>query len=440
MNLLPLDPAVTKLRRTARACAAGELSRYEYRLARREVIEQFVGTPQSRSDQTMPRRNLDVTQRRPAAPPSDECAREEQGFRWWLLVCLLFVCALLLPGWVAADAAPGSEIPALAERDPNPSTARRYIVDEIVWEAPAAFDAAQRDAAAAFLAQRLRLVRESNQAADHGFSPAELAEVGRYLDALGIHDPKTRITRADVEDLVGLVASQKARRGISTVELERIAGELQAWVRERGYPVAVAYVPSQSVTAGRVALEVQLGRLAGVVVQDSEQAAVDSRDRDSISRRFTGLLGKTVEREALETELNALNRTPGLQTSASFGPGPEVGDTELNLIIKRNSRGTGSVQLDNHGLREIGEERLVLSGVLTNLRELGDRLGVDAYGTLDGGDQVFANVSYQTRLMPLGFDLQARVGYGDLSIDENFECGINRGRVRHVARREHRGT
>ena len=41
MKLLQLSPEVTRLRRVARACAAGELSRIEYRQARREVIYKF---------------------------------------------------------------------------------------------------------------------------------------------------------------------------------------------------------------------------------------------------------------------------------------------------------------------------------------------------------------------------------------------------------------
>ena len=41
MTLMKLAPEIVRLRRVAKAYAAGEFSRFEYREARREVIENF---------------------------------------------------------------------------------------------------------------------------------------------------------------------------------------------------------------------------------------------------------------------------------------------------------------------------------------------------------------------------------------------------------------
>ena len=41
MSLMKLSPETVRLRRIAKACAAGEFSQNEYRAARREVIENF---------------------------------------------------------------------------------------------------------------------------------------------------------------------------------------------------------------------------------------------------------------------------------------------------------------------------------------------------------------------------------------------------------------
>ena len=75
MRLMPLTADNERVRSAARAFAAGEMARTEYRRIRREAIRRFVdGTP---SDVSSPLGSLDDTQRRwvagevdaPLAPP-----------------------------------------------------------------------------------------------------------------------------------------------------------------------------------------------------------------------------------------------------------------------------------------------------------------------------------------------------------------------------------
>ena len=64
MSLLQLSPEAVRLRRIAKACAAGEMSRVEYRQVRREMIDQFAGPGVPLSEPTLSRYPADMTERR----------------------------------------------------------------------------------------------------------------------------------------------------------------------------------------------------------------------------------------------------------------------------------------------------------------------------------------------------------------------------------------
>ena len=112
MKLLQLSPEVTRLRRIARACAAGELSRSEYRRARREVIDKFAEHSREGDEVTVRRDNLDITRRRTSAPAAPAEMAQRQNWSLWALFVALIGAALLVPLWSQA-----AVIPAASERD-----------------------------------------------------------------------------------------------------------------------------------------------------------------------------------------------------------------------------------------------------------------------------------------------------------------------------------
>ncbi len=419
MSLLPLTPSVIKLRRTAKACAAGEVSRYDYRQVRREVIETFADRDAVHRDETIPRFKAEgfdseITQRRlPVVEVNNEQVIS-RGWAWWIVLVMMFLAALIAPNVLGAPVLDGdASIPSVAQRDPNPATAQRIAVNRLAWQPPEFFEQASGEEVQAFLDAQLTEVQRHNAAQEHGFSAAELEEVGRFLNAIGVHDNATKMTVADLQDLSALVAAQKSKRGVSTVQLEAIAQALQTWLRELGYPVAAAFVPSQNVIDGEVRLGVEFGHLSGVVVEGAVNGA------DETPMHLTGLLGKPVKRTEVETKLNVLNRSQGIQTSATFVPGLEVGDSELHLQVKQNQRFLGSVQIDNHGIQALGEERVSARALVNNVRGIGDQLQLGAMSSVDPADHQFASVAYRSPILGGRFDVGARVGYGDLDLGDS---------------------
>lgn len=411
MRLMKLAPETVRLRRVAKAHALGEFSMAEYRRARREVIDNFEAY-QPAEDDTQPRLLDDES----VARKPDPLAQPERR-RWpiWVTLVLVLVSMLAATRLFAAEtddaAAPSAAqsvwIPALSERDPNPATSLRLAVNEVALEARtdlAALSVSEAEIQAV-IDTTLQAIRERNRPGNHGFTDAELAEVGRFLSALGAHDPDTTLSVRDAADLSALLAEQKARRGLSIVELEEVASAVQAYLRETGYFLAVAYLPSQEVVSG----DVNIGVLPGVL---GEVAVTGAADR--LSGRFADMLGRPVTRREINTRLYALNQAQGFSARASFEPGDSTGETRLNLDVLASRSVRGNVALDNYGDDHTGKQRLVLGGDLINPAGRGDVLRAGLVAALDPDNQLLGFIEYDT---PVGSrrQLRSRLARNDFS-------------------------
>jgi hypothetical protein len=120
MTLLRLNPDSERLRRIAKAHAAGELSTPDYRRIRADVIDSFAGAPpEATGDETEPRWLY-----RPIAPAirtDPPLSRRKPGGPSPLWTWLLAVVVLVLVIFVAVAAARGSALTPRAQRDPRPS-------------------------------------------------------------------------------------------------------------------------------------------------------------------------------------------------------------------------------------------------------------------------------------------------------------------------------
>jgi hypothetical protein len=131
MTLLRLSPDSERLRRIAKAHAAGELSTPDYRRIRAEVIERFSsGEAEQFDDDTQPRwfdRPIPAAQPSLAPVPTDVPAAPARRRLWlWALVVSVIVIAA-----VGSAGAWSSAIPPVKQRDPNPATSLRIPVDHL---------------------------------------------------------------------------------------------------------------------------------------------------------------------------------------------------------------------------------------------------------------------------------------------------------------------
>ncbi len=427
MSLMRLAPETVRLRRIARAWAAGECSLDEYRRARREVIDNFSAAPFD-GDNTR-RRWDEVTLRGAAASAAsagggsaglgdaqvlgvDDSASPGHG-RWLLLLVMLLTIVGVFTLWSGYAMADPASVPPVSQRDPNPASSPRLPVAEVrmksgSWEALPGIDPVELDSV---IDAKLNEVQQRNSAADHGFTPGELKEVARFLNVLGVHEGGD-LSVADARDLSALIRDQKQRRGISVLELEEVAQAVQSRLRQEGYFLAVVYVPSQPVEDGTVELDVLVGRLGDILVEGGESAPV--------IRHFADLLGQPLTLPVVSDRLYQLNTMPGFQAQASFEPGSSVGDTRLRLNVLEQREWNASVGLDNHGDGATGNERLLLDAAWLNPRGIGDRLDVGLLATVDPGNQTYGFLGYEA---PFGdhYRLRGQVGNNDFSWERGTE-------------------
>ena len=342
MSLMKLAPETVRLRRVAKAHAAGEFSRFEYRAARREVIENF--RPDALGDDDTQRRSVD-----PSVGAGDADVRSSRRHWHWIMMLVLLGIVLVATTKQVQGA---MRIAPVSERNPNPQTSPRMPVTRTVIRDFTAYPGVDEAAVSQVMADALSTIRARNVEGAHGFTGAELEEVGRFLNALGVHATSAPLSAADAADLQELVAEQKARRGISVVEIEEVAAAVQAHYRSAGYLLAVAYVPTQEVADGVVELAVLPGLLGEVVVSGANS--------ELIASRFYGAIGEPVTEDAIAGRLYRLNTLPGLQAQAAFEPGSEVGETRLNLDVVQERSWSARMTADNYGHPATGDQRLVV--------------------------------------------------------------------------------
>ena len=455
MTLMKLSPASTRLRRMAKAYAAGEFSVAEYREARRRLIENFAPMPDD--DDTQPRAVIGnaLTRREPheltplpdprraspvqpavaaegairsegpiATERETGSARSKRPRRLNGPLLTLLLLALFAVFAVHAVAEEPVVIPTVSERDPNPATSPRLRISRVSLDAPD-LPGMPMPVVDARVQSALDEVRARHDERDHGFTDLELAEVGRLLQALGIHQGG-ELPRGAARDIQALVETQKRRRGVSVQELEEIAGLLQEDYREQGYLLTRVVLPAQTVVDGEVRLQV----LPGIL----EHVAVSGGDAHLVAQRFADALGQPVTQELIETRLYAVNELPGLRTQAAFTAGQAVGHTRLDIEVVEQRTWTAVGQLDNHGDEDTGEERLSGSASWLNPSGRGDQLSLGALLALNPRDQHYAFLSYSLPLQR-GYDLSVYAANNDfdnaagLSLDGStrvYEAGVTK--------------
>lgn len=405
MSLMHLSPEAVRVRRLARAHAAGELSTTDYRRARRQAIDRLSGRDVdgcAAGDDTETRQFGEASGAQVAV--LNRAVSDNSASAWlkWLLA-LGVVAAVTL---VAAAA----EIPPVAERDPNPSTSPRYQIEAVTLSGVDRLPQLSAVDVQAFVEDALAQALAEQVPGREGFTTSELAEVGRYLSSLGVHERGAELDAEEADELVALIADQKRRRGLSLSRLEGLAGDLQTWLRASGLPLASAFVPSQRVVDGTVTLSVLPGRLAEVDVAGPPAA------QRVVERLFSDQIGGVVT-DDVGNRLLQLADLAGLTVQGAFEAGDDVGDTRLRVAVLEDAPWQGQVVLDNFGDDRFGDHRLGVSGRWLSPTGVGDRLDGHLLHAFSPTNAWSAGVGYQRPFGRLDDLLSASVSFADAQAD-----------------------
>lgn len=194
----------------------------------------------------------------------------------------------------------------------------------------------------------------------------------------------------------------------SLAELRDAIARITAYYRQRGYPVARAYLPAQEIRDGAVTI--------GIIEGGLDKRVIDNHSRLSEARvgSYLGHVkeGEVIKSAEVDRSLLLLNETPGVGGSrATLQPGASVGTSDLVIAVNSADLFSGDVEADNYGNRYTGQYRLGGTFNMNSPLRIGDQVTLNALSS--GEDLRYGRLAYQ---LPIGGDgLRAGAAYFDTS-------------------------
>jgi hemolysin activation/secretion protein len=153
------------------------------------------------------------------------------------------------------------------------------------------------------------------------------------------------IPTATLKALLAPVLGQRVSLAALDAQVQKITAAYQA----KGYILAYAYLPPQSITNGIVQVAVVEPRYDQVII------AGKSRLRPSVVTATVGVTsGQPVTAQKLDRGLLLLNQTPGVRVAGVLVPGADAGTTSLKLTPTDEPLLSGSISESDYGSRDTG--------------------------------------------------------------------------------------
>lgn len=256
-----------------------------------------------------------------------------------------------------------------------------------------------------------QILRELRQVPTPGVLPQPDATAKEPAPEVSVDEVKITITSFDIsgntavssEDLQDQLTDQLGRRlGLS--ELRNAAARLTALYRERGYPVARAYLPAQDIKGGKVSIVILEGNIGKVQLRNASSLS----DERALAFFKDAAAGAVIQSDQVDRGLLLLNDVPGVgAVRATLQPGAAVGSSDMVLEVDPGTKYAGNVALDNHGNRYTGQFRMSGSIFMNNMTGIGDQL--TASGLLSNHRLGYGRIAYS---MPIGSDgMRAALAY-----------------------------
>jgi len=203
-------------------------------------------------------------------------------------------------------------------------------------------------------------------------------------------------------------------RDVTLADLETLAKAITQRYRDRGFFLATAVVPVQTVQGGIVEISVIEGRLGKVDVT----VAPDAPYTEARVRGFIAPLvpGQAVNAQNYERAMLLLSDQPGVRVSSGLSEGTQTGTTDLAIEVVAAPRYAFTAEADNNGTKETGRYRV--GGTARWLSPLGIGDNLDARVMVSNNNALqLGRLSYEA---PLGTN-GLRIGFGAARV--SYELG-----------------
>jgi len=308
------------------------------------------------------------------------------------------------------------DIPGVKDRNPDPTAGPRLAVREFRVQGLVEYPelGITRDAINK-LVEKIRFdLMAEDKLLDSGYTLEELGGLSDLLVDIEEDTVKRHVTPIEVQKLVWLIRDQRKKRGITLGQIESIADKITKFYRERGFILAKAYIPKQEVRDGIVTLTLLLGMLGNVEVNNNKLY-----DTSTIKSVFDEFLTKPVTSEQVEENLYLINDFPGVSVNGFFEPGYQVGDTKLNINVKKEDKYESNARVDNHGTKGTGLYRLYLDFQVNNPFGIADLFNVSILTASSPSNTEFYRLYYQTKLFSPRWKFIAGLSKNQFIVDKS---------------------
>jgi hemolysin activation/secretion protein len=185
-----------------------------------------------------------------------------------------------------------------------------------------------------------------------------------------------------------LVASAEGKT-LTLGELQEVAAQITYLYRKRGYPLARAYVPAQSVQEGEITFAVIEARYGKITLKNQSTTS----DRPLRATLAPLESGSAVNDWTLDRSLLLLSDVTGVIVNSTVRPGEQTGTSDLQVDATSGPRYSGIVALDDFGNRYTGRARATVTLNINSLLHQGDRLDFNALSS--GSGMTYGEVGYR---------------------------------------------
>ncbi|MDH5179850.1 MAG: ShlB/FhaC/HecB family hemolysin secretion/activation protein [Gammaproteobacteria bacterium] len=309
------------------------------------------------------------------------------------------------------------DIPNVRERNPDPKSGPRLAVKEFRIQGLVEYPelGITREAISKVVEKiRYELMGEGKLLSS-GYTSDEISQISDLLVDIEDETRNRHVTPLELQKLVWLIREQRANRGIHLGQIEAIADQITTFYRERGFFLAKAFIPKQDVREGIVTLTLLLGVLGEVDVVGNQLYA-----KAHIRAVFDDLLIKPVTSSDIEEHLYLVNDFPGLSVEGYFAPGYQVGDSKLNLNVRKEERFNYNLRLDNHGTEETGRYRSYADVQMNNPLGLADRLNLAGLFASSPANTTYWRALYETNVLSPRWKVAISSSTNQYLVDESL--------------------
>jgi hemolysin activation/secretion protein len=181
----------------------------------------------------------------------------------------------------------------------------------------------------------------------------------------------------------------------------RVSDAVTTFYRSKGYIVARAFLPVQTVGADSIVhIQVLEGKITEVVVENAKKY-----DPAILKKPAEGLVGTVPTRDTVESALLYTQDLPGVRLFGTFRPGANQGETRLILQVLEEDSFGFNFGADNYGTELTGVYRGRLDFLWKNPAGWGDQLTASVLQSMNPENTTFFSLGYRVPVGPRGFQM-----------------------------------